>query len=413
MEVKSKQELQTKLSLSVRHTVELFNAGKDAWNKWVVENPEASISFSKHVFIHRAKKLSFSGFNFPAGMIDFGGAVFPLSGVSFEGVNFNYCEAQSNPRVVSFNGAEFKGVADFNNAKFINMDSAEYAAGLLSFNNTTFLNEVSFRKAEFGYLFVNFNHMVFEGAVDFSEAVFVKTFCSFAFSSFKEHANFSFLNNPTSIKKLTFSHSTFEKSLSLQGSEFSIPVEFVGASFRNQLSLDGVIFSIKRRLGGRPVNHIVNPDSFRRLKDIALDASDHWKSLQFHAEEQRDRRWQGRQEKSTFLLSYLFDSLSGYGQSVIKPLLGLTLTIIVFTCIYAGKVKGAIYGSKLWQVFVYSADNSFPFIPVSKLAREAKIERLFGRSPPPELFDWMVLQGGLSFVFIFLIGLGLRNRFKI
>ena len=54
-----------------------------------------------------------------------------------------------------------------------------------------------------------------------------------------------------------------------------------------------------------------------------------------------------------------------------------------------------------------------PFISISKIEREAGIKKLFEDKQPEDYGLYSYFYAGLSFIFIFLIGLGLRKRFRI
>lgn len=73
---------------------EAFNLqqqGKEAWNAWVANNPEAKVDFSGFRFFDERSPfntLSFEEFHFPNGGTDFVGAHFGDGHVSFIGAKF-------------------------------------------------------------------------------------------------------------------------------------------------------------------------------------------------------------------------------------------------------------------------------------------------------------------------------------
>ena len=80
-----------RIKLEGQAAIELWQQGKDAWNHWVEEHPEADIDFScvdfgrYRVTINNpipANKWPFAGFQFPKGVVDFYGAKFGEGEVS-------------------------------------------------------------------------------------------------------------------------------------------------------------------------------------------------------------------------------------------------------------------------------------------------------------------------------------------
>jgi hypothetical protein len=66
------------------------------------------------------------------------------------------------------------------------------------------------------------------------------------------------------------------------------------------------------------------------------------------------------------------------------------------------------------QAALLSASNSLPFLPQSRELRTGALQALYDTTDPSSFIDaLMITQGVLSFIFLFLIGLGLRNRFRL
>ena len=109
--------------------VRLWLKGKDAWNKWVEENPECDVDFSEVDFGYLRKQcnnddISFSLFKFPIGNVDFFQAQFGEGNVYFS-------DAQFGEGNVSFYGPQFgKGNVNFYKAHFgegnVNFDVSRF-----------------------------------------------------------------------------------------------------------------------------------------------------------------------------------------------------------------------------------------------------------------------------------------------
>ena len=60
-----------------------------------------------------------------------------------------------------------------------------------------------------------------------------------------------------------------------------------------------------------------------------------------------------------------------------------------------------------------AAGNAVAFLPQSRDVRTDAVDALFGPDPGTWIDLAILSQAGMSFVFLFLIGLGLRNRFRL
>ncbi|MEM7653979.1 MAG: hypothetical protein AAF220_12485, partial [Pseudomonadota bacterium] len=172
----------------------------------------------------------------------------------------------------------------------------------------------------------------------------------------------------------------------------------------------------------------------RRLKELAETNRDHHAALQFHADEQRAQRWQDGTGTLRSLLDLAFDVTSRHGRSVKRPVVGFGLILygatILFTCLSvivrpltvpapALNIAGQLW-DRLTSAALYAISNAVPFIPSSVMGRQIGPDALLPPvetgTPQPYLETLIVLalgQGALSFIFLFLIALGLRNRFRL
>ena len=118
--------------------------GRDVWNEWVEENPNADISF-QNVDFNQHRNLEtininhwpFAYFNFPTGKKNFGGTTFGDGDVSFDRATFGDGD-------VSFYNATFgEGGVWFYRAKFgpgaFTLDAASLGVGGYDFSDATFL----------------------------------------------------------------------------------------------------------------------------------------------------------------------------------------------------------------------------------------------------------------------------------
>ena len=153
------------------------------------------------------------------------------------------------------------------------------------------------------------------------------------------------------------------------------------------------------------------------MKQLAIEAKDHEQELKFLADEYRAKRFH-ETNGLALIPNYLYDVLSNYGRSIQRPFwflaaLWLSAAQILTRdgCIYA------LFGARAFDALLVSAGNLLPFIGGSRAAIEHK-RALFPEVAKGELFPtWVdalgIIEGLLAAVFIFLIGLALRNRFRL
>ena len=117
-------------------------------------------------------------------------------------------------------------------------------------------------------------------------------------------------------------------------------------------------------------------------------------------------------------MNYIYEWVSDFGQSWIRPLGWLTLTIGLAFVTFWSTAPAA---TSLWISAVAAGVNVFPFAGQAVLGREIMTK---GLCPMPEtdagyldclttLYTISAVEGVFGLIFLFLIGLGLRNRFRI
>lgn len=152
-----------------------------------------------------------------------------------------------------------------------------------------------------------------------------------------------------------------------------------------------------------------------RLKELAETNKHLTLALAFHADEMRAKRWQSNTSTLSSTLDLVFDKLCNYGQSVLRPFFFWLLSISVFTLLYArASDKFRITFGNVWEMFVFSVANSLPFLTSARTARSEGLTHFFtGQDILTWILPLMMAQGLVSFMLLFLIGLGLRNRFRL
>ena len=150
----------------------------------------------------------------------------------------------------------------------------------------------------------------------------------------------------------------------------------------------------------RPAARYAAP--LRRLKELAEQNCHHEAALRFFALERRDMRWTTSLSAGASGLDWFYDMACVYGQSVMRPAAILVGLFAVFAGVYG--VLDPCLG--VWGAAVKSAYYTVPFVFI-KSARPAAA--VF--TDPVHALT--MAQQGFSFIFLFLLGVSLRNRFRL
>jgi hypothetical protein len=363
---------------------------------------------------------------FDKGNVDFTEAKFGNGNVDFTEANFgegdvNFCEATFGNGDVDFTEARFgNGYVDFTEATFGN--------GYVDFTGATFGNgDVIFTRAYFGEGDVNFSRATFgDGNVDFNAAVFgdgdayfVKvTFGNgnLSFSNINCTGRFNFTNMSeapiTNFRNAIFNNAVIISNVSFRG----IP-DLVNTKLTHQLSLHDVVYSLPRQNFGyvlKKAKYTEDAPRLNRLKELAETNKHHNLALRCHADEHRAQRWHTMGIFES-LLDCGFSAVCNYGQVVWRPFFILLLFIMLFTVPYTLQSDSLKLGTNFnSELLIFSAANSMPFLTSARSAREKGIKKIFeGDGTPASVDATIMAQGAISVILLFLIGLGLRNRFRL
>ncbi len=163
---------------------------------------------------------------------------------------------------------------------------------------------------------------------------------------------------------------------------------------------------------------------FCRLKELAEQNRAHDKALVFFAEECAVNR--ENQNKAWVWLDKAYAGACRHGRSIGRPVLGLFLSWVVFSGIYCSiilltnKFVTSSFLGRCWEVlcayvksFLLCIFNSVPFLGFTRHGYNNIFSKLFGSEPSFWVYMPIGLQSLIAFIFLFLIGLGIRNRFRI
>ncbi|MEX0306057.1 MAG: pentapeptide repeat-containing protein [Ruegeria sp.] len=358
------------------------------------------------------------------------------SGAVFRGANFEETVTFNNlkcKKFITFSDVHFHGAADFRSSTF---------NGSCNFMSSTFEKGASFPNAKFQSN-ANFAGTSFQGISAFGQCHF-KGPCSFELSTFDEVASFF---EAKFEGRATFRHSKFNGSLDISGAKFLAIPDFRQTALGHHLSLRSAKISCGECFEDG------DADRLRRLKEIAIQTKDHVLEQEFFALEmtaarttevpeqlqtrplyrirpsvrqvfktkqfgniKKQMRYEVLRRQTSnelrLLPNYLYGLLSDFGQSITRPILGILASLFIFATLF--RAIATCQGAGWTSAFVYSGSLLFPFFSFArnegKLARDA----LFGEdflSLPLSVFG--LVEGTLGLIFVFLIGLALRNRFRL
>ncbi|KID57142.1 hypothetical protein JF50_07830 [Pseudoalteromonas luteoviolacea] len=368
--------------------------------------------FKKVIFSGGAdfKNVTFSGYTVFSGATFSGDANFKRAGFSgladFVSVNFNNGVDFTKANFIfdiSFGGTQFNGLLDFLGANFLGeaLFRDVTFSNSANFSNTAFCSTADFNNANFGG-YADFLEAIFSDHVEFNNAVFESTF------KFKP-------NSSEEVVSLDFRGAAFNKLFLISGNYTCIP-DLRQTKTSHHLDLSELKVQLKRTaegvgaIGERAIDPL-DSERLCRLKEIAESNKDQIRALAFHADEQRASRWIALNPWQSILDSF-YSLTSNYGQSIFRPFVFLMMSIFVFshvTISYADSKKDV----QLTTAIVISVATVTPFMAISKDARSNNIKKIFSNDIPESYVMYGYFHSFCSFIFIFLIGLGLRNRFRI
>lgn len=386
-------------------------------------------NFQKAVF--EGNFVTFSESKFCNGKVNFNNAVFSGKFVKFDKVEFRGSDLTFQFVNISNAVANFKNTyfidcsADFSNSRFTgggaNYNAVRFSGKKILFLDTVFQKgDANFQNVNFGSDVVDFTRACFEdGATTFKEAEFSNGEANFYGTLFKgNHANFS---NTEFISPCHFTGATFECSLTMENSKFNFVPDLrrtkLAAHFTFHDMIVGYQISDQKiwKVFDKAENAL-DTDKYRRLKEMAIAAKDHDKELDFFAQELKAKR--GYEiNGGALLISFIYEWFSNFGRSILRPFLWLVgIWFLSGAGFWISSIFHTLSPFKNWMDgFMVSAAVLTPFTAMSRrvFSSGGVLESLFGSEPGLIFYFFSVLEGSLGITFLFLIGLALRNRFRI
>ncbi len=271
---------------------------------------------------------------------------------------------------------------------------------MINFWNTIWLEDVSFKK----FIFPTETYFIdaeFQG-----EAIFVKAEFQgeaiFMLAGFQGEANFfsAIFEKEADFNAVNFSDTAFFNHILLNKLSFRL------SSFTRLSGIDAKLF-----IGAISNEDKKDYESYSVLKQAMSQQHQHEEELLFFAAEMKAKS--SNTGNDNYFLIKIYYTISNYGLSLKKPLIALMAIIVIFVCIYS-----FIFNFSIADSIQISIEKSIPFIPQDTLSFEyfKKLPAYISMVEDKTILCFLVftkLQIFFSLIFIFLIGLALRNKLRL
>jgi len=436
---------------------------KDA-GEWTSErrqswHQEARADFSRHEFTERAR---FDEFQFP-GDATFDAARFRKA-ASFRDAEFHGGTSFDATRFAEFGGfqkATFRSRTRFHEAVFmkdVSFSEARFLSEVslgkvrfsrdVHFSDADFKGPVSLVRAKFSEMVV-FHRATFDAGADFCDATFSGR-VSFRDAVFLERVSFDrgIFMNAASFSKAKFWREADFRAVRGRGVfaihdvDFRYLPDFSEAHFEEAPLFDHIDLKPEQLKADTTEGEgsIESPARWRALKRLAIQGHDHERELEFLKGEILARR--GTEDTVTQLrywAGWIYQILSDFGRSIKRPVVWLAVSLVAFSAFYAWRSDAVEVANLLSRSTVactigagdarmaavaLSVHNAVPFAGVGLSVQTEEIYAcLYGLrgggsagtvpAVPSEVAVVGVVEFFVTAMLIFLVGLGVRNRFRI
>jgi hypothetical protein len=158
--------------------------------------------------------------------------------------------------------------------------------------------------------------------------------------------------------------------------------------------------------------------TLRQFRSFAREYDDFRLALEIYSFEQKSRRiWFDSPLSASFIFGLLFQLLSDFGRSTLRPFLALVVSFVFFAVLFSviSSSQQCDFGRKISSGIILSLNNSLPFLSWQKQSILAAAENCLlsqGDAAMPYAII-SIFQVLFSAVLIFLVGLGIRNSLKM
>jgi Pentapeptide repeats (9 copies) len=341
-----------------------------------------------------------------SGDAHFGSATFSFD-TTFGSAKFS-CDANfwsaTFSRSTGFIRATFSGFTTFGLAKFSGFATLGLAtfSSDVHFASATFSGDANFYSATF-LAEADFRSAIFSKNTDFGSATFSED-ASFESATFSGYADFELV---TFSKKAVFINAGFAANTVFGHARFGTRVpDFRGAKMHEATEWHGVSWPPAPKDKDAAQAQVYG---YERLRQEMERLNKHEDEQFFFGKELRARRGLVRHWSGAWLLNYLYEASSSYGQSVARPLFWLFGLLAIGAAFFAGAPVFNGTRIPIPRAAGVSFANIFSFLPIKREIMTA--EMIAGLSSAAQIVG--VVQSLLGVVLLFLLGLALRSRFRM
>ena len=304
-----------------------------------------------------------------------------------------------------FNNVNFSIEVDFSCANFFSSEKIVMSGdGLIQFHGVEFAI-----KTEFTHLTI-FKNCTFGKLADF----FAAKFHTQAFFGNLHFHHAALFETVVSNGPFEFEDTKFDEAPNLLAAQIpshvvdGIHVKYSGSMRSRFRTIGSFVNDIRDEYHVRSSEH-----SYRRLEYFAHETKNHSQEQTFFAMELMAKR-DNESNLTNSIMIDLYLILGNFGRSIVRP----SAWLFVFMCLFTLGYQHISSTTNYLLAFFYSLSNCLPFGGLWRQS-EYLFQQLF-----PSAESWSSVQqltyyslitfnGLFGFVFIFLIGLGLRNLFRL
>jgi pentapeptide repeat protein len=302
-----------------------------------------------------------------------------------------------------FGAARFSRIADFGSAAF--SGDAHFSTARLS--QTRFKSAIFSREADFRFSTISggagFELARFGGYADFRSVKFSE-YADFSSATFSKYANFS---SATFSKVADFINAEFTANTVFADVRFGTSVpDFRGAKMHEATEWHGVNWPSAPHDKDTAQTQVY---AYERLKQEMERLKKHEDEQSFFRKELRARRGLARPGSGAWLLNYIYEASSDYGQSIEKPLIWLFVLFVSGSIFFSGTPVFKGTRMTMSSAAGLSFANIFSFLPLMREITSADMVASLSRAA--QIVG--VVQSVLGALLLFLLGLALRTRFRM
>jgi hypothetical protein len=280
-------------------------------------------------------------------------------------------------------------------------------AGPADFQRTTFASRAAFNGATFSH------RALFNRAVFFDRAFFDE--CTFSGLTTFEAAKFK--------ERVSFNNCSFERSSRFYQTSFAEAPEFHGATLHQDTTFTDAEFGrLEKQDDELRMSWDTRARTFRTLAQAMNKVHAHEEEHRFFGLEMAAKAHLVPSGRRLLIVTY--GMISDFGRSVWRPSLAILILFISFFAmnwtlshpvdICDGMPPNRICEFEKWeaQLAVFTAAASLPVVGQSSYSSQV-VQLLFAPNVQPIIYFGTLVQGALSALLLFLIGLALRNQFRL